>query len=58
MSLNRFRWVRAAGLALVMGSFAPWASALTFAVNEGVSYNVPNEEIRAKYAAITACPSC
>lgn len=54
MSLHHIRWFRAAGLALLMGLLAPAANALVFAVNEGVSYNVPNEEIRAKYAAITA----
>jgi ABC-type phosphate/phosphonate transport system substrate-binding protein len=31
---------------------APWAHALVFAVNEGVSYRVGNDEIRARYAAI------
>jgi len=30
------------------------AAGLVFAVNEGVTYRVPNEEIRAKYAAIAA----
>jgi phosphonate transport system substrate-binding protein len=29
-----------------------WAQALVFAVNEGVSYRVSNEEIRARYAAM------
>ena len=31
---------------------APWAQALVFAVNEGVSYRVSNDEIGARYAAI------
>jgi phosphonate transport system substrate-binding protein len=31
---------------------APWAQALVFAVNEGVSYRVPIDEIRGRYAAI------
>jgi len=31
---------------------APWAQALVFAVNEGVTYRVSNDEIRARYAAI------
>jgi ABC-type phosphate/phosphonate transport system substrate-binding protein len=33
---------------------APWANALVFAVNEGVTYRVPVEEIRGRYAAIAA----
>ncbi len=33
-------------------AFAPWAQALVFAVNEGVTYRVSNDEIRARYAAI------
>jgi len=33
---------------------APWAQALVFAVNEGVTYRVANDEIRARYAAIAA----
>src|SRR5258706_14990539 len=33
---------------------APWAQALVFAVNEGVSYKVPLEEVRGRYAAIAA----
>jgi phosphonate transport system substrate-binding protein len=36
-------------------AFAPLAHAnLVFAINEGVTYRVPAEEIRARYAAITA----
>ncbi len=31
---------------------APWAQALVFAVNEGVTYRVSNDEIRARYALI------
>ena len=31
---------------------APWAQALVFAVNEGVTYRVSADEIRARYAAI------
>jgi len=31
---------------------APWAQAIVFAVNEGVTYRVPNEEIRGRYAGI------
>ncbi len=33
---------------------APWANALVFAVNEGVSYRVPLEEVRGRYAAMAA----
>ena len=31
---------------------SPWAQALVFAINEGVTYRVSNDEIRARYAAI------
>jgi phosphonate transport system substrate-binding protein len=51
MKVHRFRWL-VAGL---LAATASWAqAALIFAVNEGVTYRVPNEEIRAKYAAIAA----
>jgi ABC-type phosphate/phosphonate transport system substrate-binding protein len=50
MKLRDFRWLAAVALA----ACAPWAQALVFAVNEGVTYRVPSEEIRAKYAAIAA----
>jgi phosphonate transport system substrate-binding protein len=43
-----------AACALSMLLATPWASALTFAVNEGVSYRVPLEEVRGRYAAIAA----
>jgi ABC-type phosphate/phosphonate transport system substrate-binding protein len=43
----------AATLALVAACGLAQAS-LVFAVNEGVTYRVPNEEIRARYAAIAA----
>ncbi len=36
----------------VLLAYAPWAQALVFAVNEGVTYRVGNDEIRARYAAI------
>lgn len=39
-------------IALALGSTA--ACALVFAVNEGVTYRVSNDEIRAKYAGITS----
>ena len=45
--------VRSALAALMLVS-ASWANALVFAVNEGVTYRVPNEEIRGRYAAIAA----
>lgn len=41
-------------LAALLLSVAPWAQALTFAVNEGVTYRVPLEEVRGRYAAIAA----
>jgi phosphonate transport system substrate-binding protein len=50
MKLRDFRWLAAVALA----ACAPWAQALVFAVNEGVTYRVPSEEIRAKYAVIAA----
>jgi hypothetical protein len=47
---NKRLWVVAA-----LTSFASWAHAgLVFAVNEGVTYRVPNSEIRGHYAAIAA----
>jgi phosphonate transport system substrate-binding protein len=42
----------ALGAALLLS--AAWAQALTFAVNEGVTYRVSNDEIRARYAAISS----
>ena len=41
-------------LALSLLAAAPWAQALVFAVNEGVTYRVSNDEIRARYAAIAS----
>jgi len=41
-------------LMLALLAAAPWAQALVFAVNEGVTYRVSNDEIRARYAAIAA----
>ncbi len=41
-------------LAAMLLAAAPWAQALTFAVNEGVTYRVPLEEVRGRYAAIAA----
>lgn len=42
------------GIALLLAVASTCSHALVFAVNEGVTYRVPNEEIRAKYAAIAA----
>lgn len=44
---------RAAWAALLLVA-APSAHALTFAVNEGVTYRVPVEEVRSRYTAIAA----
>ncbi len=44
---------RAACAALLV-AFAPAAHALVFAVNEGVTYRVPFEEVRGRYALIAA----
>jgi hypothetical protein len=38
MKLRDFRWLAAVALA----ACAPWAQALVFAVNEGVTYRVPS----------------
>jgi phosphonate transport system substrate-binding protein len=46
------RW-RAAWPALMLLA-SPWANALVFAVNEGVTYRVPIEEVRGRYTAIAA----
>jgi phosphonate transport system substrate-binding protein len=43
------------GAALLLAAVSGLAQAnLVFAINEGVTYRVPNEEIRARYAAIAA----
>ena len=47
-----WRWQLAAMMALTLAS--GWAQALVFAINEGVTYRVSNDEIRARYAAIAA----
>ncbi len=48
--------IRVLRIFLLLGllAAAPWAQALVFAVNEGVTYRVPNEEIRGRYAAIAS----
>lgn len=43
-----------AAIAMLLMACAPWAQALVFAVNEGVTYRVSNDEIRGRYAAIAA----
>jgi len=43
-----------AALAAVLLLASGWAQALVFAINEGVTYRVSNDEIRARYAAIAA----
>ena len=56
IQMSAFRW-RAAVPAIVlvaMLSASPWAQALVFAVNEGVTYRVPLEEVRGRYGAIAA----
>ena len=46
--------LRRAACALLLAAAGPWANALVFGVNEGVTYRVPNEEVRGRYAAIAA----
>ncbi len=46
-------WLLRVTLALLAAAASPLAHALVFAVNEGVTYRVSNDEIRARYAAIT-----
>ena len=50
------RWHAALRAILLTSMLAapPWAHALVFAVNEGVTYRVPLEEVRGRYAAIAA----
>ena len=50
MKPTSLRWA----VALLLSASSTLSHALVFAVNEGVTYRVPNEEIRAKYAAIAA----
>lgn len=53
MNVMPMGWVRCLGFASLLFA-ATAAQALTFAVNEGVSYRVPLEEVRGRYAAIAA----
>ena len=50
MGLHVLRWV----IGLLTALAATCSHALVFAVNEGVTYRVSNDEIRAKYTAIAA----
>ncbi|MDQ6680766.1 MAG: phosphate/phosphite/phosphonate ABC transporter substrate-binding protein [Pseudomonadota bacterium] len=43
-----------AACAALLALFSPWAHALILAVNEGVTYRVPFEQVRGRYAAIAA----
>jgi ABC-type phosphate/phosphonate transport system substrate-binding protein len=44
------RWAAVVFLTLITAT--SWAHALVFAVNEGMTYRVSNDEIRARYAAV------
>ena len=50
--MRAFQWRVACAVLLAMA--APWANAFVFAVNEGVTYRVSNEQVRSRYAAIAA----
>lgn len=50
MGLHVMRWV----IGLLTALAATCSHALVFAVNEGVTYRVSNDEIRAKYTAVAA----
>ena len=50
MGLHVMRWA----IGLLTALAATCSHALVFAVNEGVTYRVGNDEIRAKYTAIAA----
>lgn len=50
----RYRTTLAAACSLLLGLSSLSAQALSFAVNEGVTYRVPVSEIRARYEAIAA----
>ena len=53
-SLHRWRAAGAGLLAVLLAPASPHAHALVFAVNEGVTYRVPSEEVRGRYAAIAS----
>jgi ABC-type phosphate/phosphonate transport system substrate-binding protein len=48
------RFSRRLGVVLALLCASPWAHALVLAVNEGVTYRVTADEIRARYAPIAA----
>lgn len=50
----KFVWVRGALAALLAAAASVAQANLVFAINEGVTYRVPSDEIRAKYALIAA----
>ena len=52
MPATRWRAVLRALVFIPLLAAPPWAHALVFAVNEGVTYRVPLEEVRGRYAAI------
>jgi phosphonate transport system substrate-binding protein len=52
--LHPARLAAHAAMALALLAWAPWAQALVLAVNEGVTYRVSADEIRARYAPIAA----
>jgi phosphonate transport system substrate-binding protein len=54
MELSMKTWLSRALLSAALLAAAPWAQALVLAVNEGVTYRVPNEETRGRYAAVAA----
>ena len=54
MSAFRRRAALPAIVLVSLLSAPPWAQALVFAVNEGVTYRVPLEEVRGRYSAIAA----
>jgi ABC-type phosphate/phosphonate transport system substrate-binding protein len=54
MKLAPTNLIRGLAAALLLILATPWANALVFAVNEGVTYRVPLEEVRGRYAAIAA----
>ncbi len=48
------RHIWRAACAVLLALTAPWAHAFVFAINEGVTYRVTHEQVRARYAAIAA----
>lgn len=54
MTLQSVHRALRCSLVLLLASYTCAASALVFAVNEGVTYRVPDDEVRARYAALAA----